>query len=327
MFSRSGPGWTGGDGTLSVALPDGRTLWLFGDSFLGKVRPDGSRPTESPLIRNCLIVQNGKHLEALHGGSDRHPEAFLMADGPDHWYWPGDGTVSGRQVAVFFHRFRQVSAKLWGWTWDGTVIALLRREDFSLAGLIPAPDANGVVYGAAVLEKDGWTYVFGTERRGTLNHLHVARAPGGDLEASWQFWTGDGWGRDEMASRALLAGVGRQFGALRLGDGVGLVTMDLRQPFSPRMVLYAAESPVGPWRGPVEVYRAPEANAEIAAYNAFVHPQFDGPGGQLISYNVNHVFDPQRLYADAALYRPRFIRADLVKLAESILPPPAKPIP
>ena len=29
--------WTGGDGTHSVRLPDGRVLWLFSDTYLGQV--------------------------------------------------------------------------------------------------------------------------------------------------------------------------------------------------------------------------------------------------------------------------------------------------
>src|ERR1700758_1066385 len=36
--SGTGKSWTGGDGTVSVALPDGRDLWLFNDSFLGKIK-------------------------------------------------------------------------------------------------------------------------------------------------------------------------------------------------------------------------------------------------------------------------------------------------
>src|ERR1700681_4914431 len=38
-YSNSGTGtsWTGGDGTESVALPDGRELWFFDDSLLGTV--------------------------------------------------------------------------------------------------------------------------------------------------------------------------------------------------------------------------------------------------------------------------------------------------
>lgn len=36
--------WTGADGTYSLRLPSGRELWIFSDTFLGRVNPDGSRP-------------------------------------------------------------------------------------------------------------------------------------------------------------------------------------------------------------------------------------------------------------------------------------------
>ena len=316
LFTRSGPGWTGGDGTLSVALPDGRTLWLFGDSFLGSVRPDGSRPVDSPLVRNCLVVQDGARLETRHGGTVRNPAAFLMPADPEAWYWPGDGTFTGRQVQVFYHRYRQVSEGMWGWAWDGTVVAVLTLPGLAVQRVTELPIANGVAYGAALLERFSWVYIFGVERRAGRNHLHVARAPRHDLEAPWQFWAGDRWALEAAASRAIMAGVGRQFGVVPLNENIGLVTMDLRQPFSRRIVLYSAQSPTGPWQGPVEIYQAPEADHAVAAYNTFVHPQFDGPAGQLISYNLNHVHDPDALYADAALYRPRFIRADLERLID-----------
>ncbi|HPS51075.1 MAG TPA: hypothetical protein PK892_10265, partial [Bacteroidales bacterium] len=34
MFARDCCGVTGADGEYSVLLPDGRTVWIFGDSFL-----------------------------------------------------------------------------------------------------------------------------------------------------------------------------------------------------------------------------------------------------------------------------------------------------
>jgi hypothetical protein len=46
--------WTGADTTNSVLLPDGRDLWIFSDTFLGKVNPDETRAPwpETPLSRN-----------------------------------------------------------------------------------------------------------------------------------------------------------------------------------------------------------------------------------------------------------------------------------
>ena len=315
LFTRSGKGWTGGDGTLSIGLPDGRTLWLFGDTFLGYVRPDGSRPLDSPLIRNCLVVQDGERLVTRHEGTTHDPRAFLVPKEPDTWYWPGDGTVWENQVWVFFHRFRQVTPGMWGWAWDGTVMAVLQLPLLSLDRVIDMSHDHGVAYGAALYEADAWVYIFGTEQRGAVKHLHLARAPRGGLEGSWHYWAGQHWSDNPGASRSILAGVSSQFGVVGLEQGLGLVTMDDRQPFSDRIVLYLAEAPTGPWQGPVDIYRAPEASRAVAAYNPFVHPQFSRQGtGHLISYNINHVHDPDTLYDDAGLYRPRFIWVDLDRL-------------
>jgi len=315
MFTRFGNGWTGGDGTLSISLPDGRTLWLFGDTFLGHVRPDGSRPLDSPLIRNCLVVQDGEKLITRHGGTPSDPVAFLVPEDPDAWYWPGDGIVSENHLWIFFHRFRQVTPGMWGWAWDGTVIATLSLPDLALERVIPAADDHGVTYGAALLEMDGWVYIFGTEQRGAMKHLHVARASHDDLDGPWRYWSGQDWSAEASASRTILAGVSSQFGVIEMEKSIGLVTMDERHAFSDRMVAYWADEPTGPWQGPTEIYQAPEADAAVVAYNPFVHPQFSSRNGHLISYNINHVHDPDTLYGDAGLYRPRFIRVDLNRLA------------
>lgn len=52
--------WTGGDGTHSVRLPDGRLLWLFSDTYLGAVnRPrtrQGSRIPGGPPTRPSSVT-------------------------------------------------------------------------------------------------------------------------------------------------------------------------------------------------------------------------------------------------------------------------------
>src|SRR5512133_3651344 len=57
MFARDCCGVTGADGEYSVLLADGRTVWIFGDSFLGTVKPDRSREKSIPwFIRNGMAV-------------------------------------------------------------------------------------------------------------------------------------------------------------------------------------------------------------------------------------------------------------------------------
>jgi hypothetical protein len=49
----------------------------------------------------------------------------------------------------------------------------------------------------------------------------------------------------------------------------------------------------------------------VAAYNPSVHPQFTVAGRLLVSYNLNHVSNPDALYLNATIYRPRFLRVEV----------------
>ena len=55
LFTRD-QGWTGGDATYSVDLKNGKTLWMFGDTFINQVNPDRSRPSFR-LINNSVVLQ------------------------------------------------------------------------------------------------------------------------------------------------------------------------------------------------------------------------------------------------------------------------------
>src|SRR5215470_17301090 len=66
-YGDQGGHWTGGDTTDSIALPDGRIAWLFSDTFLGTVNPDHSRPQNTPMVHNSIVVQQGSTLTTLVG--------------------------------------------------------------------------------------------------------------------------------------------------------------------------------------------------------------------------------------------------------------------
>ena len=53
-YGDAGNHWTGGDGTTSVALPDGRVAWLFADTFLGTVNAGHTRSRNTPMVNNTM---------------------------------------------------------------------------------------------------------------------------------------------------------------------------------------------------------------------------------------------------------------------------------
>jgi len=305
--------WTGSDGALSVVLPDGRVVWDFSDTFLGYVNSDGSRPAGQPFINNSMIVQDGDALvQTLHGGTAESPTSLIIPADQDSWYWVGDMTVEGDRLRVFVMEFTRTGPGIFDFQWVGNAIASFVLPDLTLENVVPTHGENNVMYGAALLEEGGYTYIYGTEDvSGTEKYLHIARATSGDVFGAWEFYTGTDWSSDPASSARLLRGVGNGFGVAKIGTRFVLFTMDTLVAFSAEMVLYSSHNPEGPFGHRTHVYSTPESNRTRFTYDAHVHPEFtDEQGRLLVSYDVN-TFDVSKLLSNVDSYRPRFIRVQI----------------
>src|SRR6476619_4136721 len=100
LFTRQS-GWTGADGDYSIALSDDLTLWLYSDTWVGKVR--ANRHVESSMINNSAARQFGKdpltsRIEFFHGKNKKGKPAALItpADGRGRfWLHHGIATENG----------------------------------------------------------------------------------------------------------------------------------------------------------------------------------------------------------------------------------------
>ena len=314
LFTRRDGGWTGGDGTRSMVLPDGRILWLFGDTFLGTVRPDRSRPQAAPMVRNTFVVQSGDTLVTLHGGTAAFPQAFVRPQEKGSWYWPSDGLVEGNRLLVFLPRFAATGPGMWDWRWRGTDIGTFSLPELRLEKITAAKAINRVIYGAALLKDDDATYIYGVEDLQSAKYVHIAKAGSGHLDDAWEYWDGERWTVDPLASKRLFSGAALQFSVFKTGDRYVLITSDNRNPFDSAIVAYVSPSPTGPWFLRSLLYRPPEAKGDIVAYNALAHPRLSPRGRLLLSYNLNHIRDAEAVYRNADDYRPRFVLVDIEAL-------------
>ena len=109
-YGNQGGHWTGGDATISTPLPDGRDAWLFSDTFLGTVNPNGSRPSDTPLVvHNSMVVQQGPpstaQLTTLTGGTAAAPTSLVGAaaqTGGIYGYQANSEFVVGDQLYAFY---------------------------------------------------------------------------------------------------------------------------------------------------------------------------------------------------------------------------------
>jgi hypothetical protein len=322
LFDLRGPGWTGGDSTYSLPLPDGRVLWLFSDTFLGVVDERGGRNRFSPMVNNTLVVQDGETLTTLHGGDPTLPGSFFPSPtgGRDDWYWVYDAsiesTAEGDKLRVFLLHFRRAGGGIFGFEWQGNALATVSLHDLELEGITPVTAEGGVSWGAAVMETPTHTYVYGTEDHGDDKYMHLARAPKDGLTGPWEFWDGAGWSSDPAASARVLHGVANEYSVAPHAGGYVLVTMDTSTTFSPDLVAYTACDPQGPWENKTLLYRTPETGqGDLITYNAHAHPHLADESGWVVSYNVNSRTLAD-LYRDASIYRPRFVRVPITQVED-----------
>lgn len=315
-------GWSGGDTTHSVDLP-GKRVWIFSDTFLGPVNADGSRPKDTPFINNSFVVQRGRHLDTVHGGTASDPDGLLPPD-ENGWWWFGAATANRaeRSLDVIAIQFAKTGDGPLDFAWQRTALARFDQRTLALEELIPLPSDSGVTWSswvdATAARRGGNTYIYGTEDRGAEKFMHIARTAGTGLDADWEYWTGDGWSTDEADSTRVLQGVSNEYSVTPFAGGYLLVTHDTLEPLSAKIKGYFSCSPTGPFVNPIDLYSTPETgaagsygNPNIWTYNAHEHPDLRRGNRLLVTYNVNS-FDPNvDLYADVSIYRPRFVDVTL----------------
>lgn len=158
LFTRT-RGWNGGDGVLTVGLPDGSVFWTFNDSFYGSVNAADRSRGDCNFPRNSVMLQ--KATDGVLGETDkdliwladyvnwtdpsaeryfhcrthlRHPDGEKTVDeilagdiDQDRVYWSGDGTIYDGKLQML---------------WMGTASKELRAlgtsiATYSLDGNIP----------------------------------------------------------------------------------------------------------------------------------------------------------------------------------------------
>jgi len=340
LFDRES-GWTGGDGIYSIPLdgtdaPAGfrrtSTLFLFSDTFLGDVNPDGTRAPGTRLVNNTvgLAPPGPPDPSALHffWGFDAQgePQAVFVPEvpsaGPGDFYWLKDGIHLNGRTWIFAARFspqirRQGVTRIEIPAGDLPPFPNAVQVEVPLA-LPPANGLGAVVFPSCLMPNtasagapfpDGYVYAYGT-REDPSKKLLVARVAEADFEdmSAWRFWDGAAWVPDLAAAAPVAQRLSNENSVTPLPDGRFLLVFQ-RDSLSPRVEAAVADAPTGPWPETRTIYWAPEAlgDPDVYPYNAKTHPHLSRPGELLISYNVN-TLDFLDHFADADLYRPRFLK-------------------
>lgn len=157
LFTRT-RGWNGGDGVLTVGLPDGSVFWTFNDSFYGRVNAADRSRGDCNFPRNSVMLQ--KATDGVLGETDkdliwladyvnwtdpsteryfhcrthlRHPDGEKTVDeilagdiDQDRLYWSGDGTIYDGKLQMLWmgtasKELRALGTSIATYRLDGTI--------------------------------------------------------------------------------------------------------------------------------------------------------------------------------------------------------------
>ncbi len=333
LYMRDSGGITMADGTISILLPDGSSLFMTGDCFLGEVH-NGQLSPDNPMLNNTLIHISAdcRYLETIHGGTAEKPTSLCIPPEAQNssrrfWYWPGHGYQHGSRLFLYMTKFYQGGVGQWGFVFGGSDLVELDMEDgYKTISITPQyGEAEPVHWGHSVIKEGDTLYIYGT-RSGQgypTAQLCVSRAkidPVTGFPGAYEYFDGEGW-VSGCASAAACAGldvpVSEQFSVFRHGKYYVLLTQR-KGTQAGDIYSFIAESPVGPWYNKKQLYVTTEQDNDknLFTYNAMAHPQYINEKDELlINYNVNS-YDTQQIFKDVNTYRPVFLRVPMKMILE-----------
>ena len=326
LFQRT-DGWIGADGAYSVSIAPAKSIWLFSDTWIGKVR-DGRR-TDATIVNNTIGVQASpteRLSYTIAQGSDGKPGALFVP--PDHrgWFWLQAGVSNKGRLSIFLNQVEKTDDKsVFGFRSVGLWLANVTITDQSpdrwhvemtKLSNVEFTSNRLLTWGAAVLQVGDDLYVYGTDERigngFPARSMVVARVPVASVEkiSTWRYFRDGEWHDDfgqpthvveGMASEYSVTAYGKRFLAVYTENGL-----------SPRILGRLADNPWGPWSAPTLLYQCPEMGRDkkLFCYSAKAHPSLSAGRDVVISYVVNS-FDFWQVAREANLYWPRFVRVTL----------------
>lgn len=317
--------WAVADQATSLALPDGRFLWLFGDTVQGRLtRTDGAIAVrEWRMPHNSVVLTRGRTCGriSVHTGPNG---TSLLPDAAGNAHWPMSAVHDRGRLFVFASRVRLTGGQFFGL---GTRLARLRLDpggEPEFAGWRRTPatgvdELRGIQWGAAAVRRGGYTYVYGVRRARTEmvfgRSLYVARVPQGHLTSlrTWRYWNGKRWARGQRRARPIIAAVGGVDATLSVhrvaGRWVAVTKAD--GMLGDRIVMLSAPAPYGPWRE--ATLRSTETTADLrrgdVTYTAMAHPEARLASGRLLVTVSRNNLDPAKVLTDVERGRPLFFEA------------------
>jgi hypothetical protein len=334
-------GWLGADNDASIPISNNRTLWLFGDTYIGN-KQQKNRDSISGMVSSSAAI-SGKSPDGKftieYFWKDmyaQHPKPIFQSYTDRYRYWIKDAFVFQKNLYVLL---RKIAA------WPGARIdepfsfilggsAFAKVSDFENTTpdqwkeeLIPFPYLFDSTFDCEQFVKDGsYIYFFLNRKNKPHNITQLVRLPCIHLDSAAHhfeyFSKAHSWKQGMHADDMLTVLNDAPGNTIRYHPDLKLWVMVCGPGLMDRrIVIHTAPSLTGPWSEGKVVYECPEQTPGSGIYdqNNFCylgreHIQFYDKEKQvmLITYDWNTT-DMRQVKQNPKIYIPRILRIPLSK--------------
>ena len=308
------PGWQAADIGASARLPDGRIVWLFGDTVRNKsFDPD--------IVANSMLVSSGRCVAQLMTPT-RGPVIPDVATNIVRWPMSVVvGRSDGHPVTVVLCAvIDRGSSGSFGFTYLGSSAAVFDvtpGKPPQLEKVLPVTPVSRnpqqVNWGAAATTDGRWYYVYGTRLpKGSLGRqLYVMRLPATSpaQKKTWRFWDGAHWQPDVHKARAVLPASGGVSQTLTVDavDGHFVAVSKRGGDVANFIYKWTAPHAWGPWVAQQELAAPGGFDTGKLKYMPLAHPEVRLKSGKLLVSVSRNTTDLQALLANPKIGRPYFV--------------------
>jgi hypothetical protein len=331
-------GWIGSDAAYSIPLAPDRSLWLFGDTFVGKVV--ANKRVGSTMIHNSIAIEErgggskapGKFSFHYRTDARARPTSFFDCLDKGDYYWPGDGFMRAGKLYLFMHVVH-TDLKLpppyqFELRTDHLVIVDNPQDDPTRWRYQIKPlksSAKRVLYGVACLDDAKYHYIFCANGAVGLDfYKHpasLARLAKGNKSAfstnNLEWWSGE-WLSHYELPETLFEDAASEMSISRVPGCNGYFAFYIPADKKAVMMRHAAKLE-GPWSERETVCALPPGlpgtaplknTADMLYYSAKVHPQYSANNEVVITYCTNSS-SFEKLSKDASVYFPQSLKVKL----------------
>jgi hypothetical protein len=313
-------GWTGSDGAYSIPLGPKRTLWLFGDTWIGRV--ENGKRVKPRMINNSAAWQElGNAPEPMRffwDESRETPGAILRPQDEKTWHWPGDGAMVDGKLYLFVHVLRHQEKGAPGFQFDW-----FADELWQIANPEAEP-TNWRVERGRLPDAMHWgnACYFDGEYLNAYGSMLVARpleAPLGLARihrnhlakfdpTKWAYRVEGGrWSENPKGLDPVVRDGASELSVQKLRGIDGLVMVNIPLGLGSEIAVRQAAKPEGPWSAPIIAYRVPKQEDKVYVYAGKGHSELATKDGQMIITYCRNIGELREHISRPALYAPQVV--------------------